>query len=139
MAAKDIIHKAVKNALINDGWTITHDPLHLKLGRLRVLADLGAEKAPIAAEKAGRKIAVEVKSFVDLSLVDALEKAIGQFELYRLILSKIQPDRILYLAVTKEIYAKLLVAAEGEIIVQELSLRLIVVDRFQEEIVQWIE
>ena len=28
MPAKDIYHDTVKNALIKDGWTITHDPLH---------------------------------------------------------------------------------------------------------------
>ncbi|MBA4182514.1 MAG: fatty-acid synthase, partial [Acidobacteria bacterium] len=27
MPAKDIYHDTVKNALIKDGWTITHDPL----------------------------------------------------------------------------------------------------------------
>ena len=28
-------HDAVKNALIQDGWTITHDPLKLPWGRSR--------------------------------------------------------------------------------------------------------
>ena len=27
MSARDIIHDETKNALIKDGWTITHDPL----------------------------------------------------------------------------------------------------------------
>ena len=27
MPVKDIYHDTVKNALIKDGWTITHDPL----------------------------------------------------------------------------------------------------------------
>jgi XisH protein len=30
MAAQDIYHEHVKNALEKDGWTITHDPLKLK-------------------------------------------------------------------------------------------------------------
>ena len=30
MPAKDIHHDTVKNALIKDGWTITHDPLRLR-------------------------------------------------------------------------------------------------------------
>ena len=32
MPAKDIYHVTVKNALIKDGWTITDDPLSLKIG-----------------------------------------------------------------------------------------------------------
>ena len=28
--AKDLYHNAVRNALIKDGWTITHDPLRLE-------------------------------------------------------------------------------------------------------------
>ena len=32
MPARDIYHQAVRNALIKDGWTITHDPLRLSLG-----------------------------------------------------------------------------------------------------------
>ena len=30
--ASDLIHNLVKQALINDGWQITHDPYPIKLG-----------------------------------------------------------------------------------------------------------
>jgi hypothetical protein len=33
MPAKDIYHDAVVAALTKDQWTITHDPLHLRLGK----------------------------------------------------------------------------------------------------------
>lgn len=33
MPAKDIFHDCVKHALIKDGWTITHDPLRIRLAR----------------------------------------------------------------------------------------------------------
>jgi hypothetical protein len=33
MPAKDIYHDTVKNALVKDGWTITHDPLRIRLAR----------------------------------------------------------------------------------------------------------
>ncbi len=33
MPAKDIYHDNCKQALINEGWTITHDPYNLKVGR----------------------------------------------------------------------------------------------------------
>jgi hypothetical protein len=32
MAARDVFHEAVKNALVKDGWTITHDPRALSFG-----------------------------------------------------------------------------------------------------------
>jgi hypothetical protein len=60
---KDILHDVVKRALIKDGWIITHDPLHIEFGGLDFYVDLGAEEL-IGAEKNGRQIAVEVKSFI---------------------------------------------------------------------------
>lgn len=60
--AKDIFHNTVKIALQKDGWKITHEPYQLRYGVADVYIDLAAEEA-IAAEKEGRKIAVEVKSF----------------------------------------------------------------------------
>ena len=30
MPALDIYHDAMKNALVKDGWTISHDPFHLR-------------------------------------------------------------------------------------------------------------
>lgn len=65
MSRKDRFHQTVRRALEKDGWTITHDPLGLKIGNLRLKADLGAEKT-IAAQKDNKKIAVEVKSFLGL-------------------------------------------------------------------------
>ena len=57
MPARDIYHEAVKNALVKDGWTITHDPLRLRLRRGRNLfVDLGAERL-LAAERGTEKIA----------------------------------------------------------------------------------
>ena len=38
MPAKDIYHDTVKTALIKDGWTITHDPLTIRLARKRLYA-----------------------------------------------------------------------------------------------------
>ncbi len=29
--AKDIFHQQVKTALIKDGWTVTHDPLTIRI------------------------------------------------------------------------------------------------------------
>ena len=62
MPARGLYHDAVKNALAKDGWTVTHDPFHIKVGAKDLFVDLGAEQL-LGAEKGDRKIAVEVKSF----------------------------------------------------------------------------
>ena len=82
MPAKDIYHDNVKNALIKDGWTITSDPFIIQFKGIRLYADLEAEK-PLAAEKEGRKIVVEIKVFNTPSPITELEKAIGQYGIYR--------------------------------------------------------
>ena len=61
MPAKDLFHDAVKQALLKEEWVITADPLTIKIEGVKFEIDLAAEKI-FAAEKAGRKIAVEVKS-----------------------------------------------------------------------------
>jgi XisH protein len=61
MPARDRYHQQVKNALLQDGWIITHDPLRLQWGLKDMFVDLGAERL-LAAEKDHRRIAVEVKS-----------------------------------------------------------------------------
>ena len=58
-----LFHEIVKNALIKEGWTITHDPLHLRWENKDLFVDLGAERL-IAAELGSRKIAVEIESFL---------------------------------------------------------------------------
>jgi hypothetical protein len=92
MPAKDRYHNSCKNALIKDGWIVTHDPLRLRWGSKDMYVDLGAEKIFIA-EKKGKKIAVEIKTFVSISEVNALESALGQYLLYRSVLRRTEPDR----------------------------------------------
>ena len=69
--ARDKFHEEVKSALQDEGWSITADPLYLKVGRIPIHIDLGAEKL-IAAEKEGEKIAVEVKTFGIASFISLL-------------------------------------------------------------------
>ena len=96
--AKDIFHNTVKNALQKDGWKITHDPYQLRYGVADVYIDLAAAEA-IAAEKEGRKIAVEVKSFAGGSTISEFHTALGQFLNYRVAIEvSSEPERILYLA-----------------------------------------
>ena len=137
MPAKDIYHDTAKNALIQDGWTITHDPFVLRWGTTDVFIDLGAEQL-LAAEKQERKIAVEVKSFVGRSDVDDLEKALGQYILYHDILSKREPERVLYLAVHEEVWLSIFEEALGKLLLENQRLKLLVFDRREEVILRWI-
>ncbi len=95
--ARDKYHDIVKQALIDEGWTITDDPLEVTslIGDLEV--DLGAEKI-IAAEKGTEKIAVEIKSFLSKSWLHDFYKAVGQFGFYNLAIHAGEPERTLYLA-----------------------------------------
>ena len=52
--ARDKFHQEVRTALENEGWLITNDPLYLKVGRIPIHIDMGAEKI-IGAEKDGEK------------------------------------------------------------------------------------
>ncbi len=62
MSRRDDLHFSLSRTLKKDGWTITNDPLILVLEQTLLKADLGAEKL-FTAEKAGQKIAVEIKDF----------------------------------------------------------------------------
>lgn len=103
MAARDLFHNAVRNALTKEQWLVTDDPLIIQLGGVDLRIDLGAEKL-IAAEREGEKIAVEIKSFVEPSAIADFHVALGQFLNYRLALEIQESDRILHLAVPEETY-----------------------------------
>jgi XisH protein len=78
MPQYDAHHKTVKCALEKDGWTITHDPFIISVGRRRLLADLGAEKM-MDLPRATQKVVIEIKVLGGDSLVNDLHRAIGQY------------------------------------------------------------
>ena len=138
MPAKDLFHRQAKQALIKDGWIITDDPLTIRYGDIDMYADLGAEKL-IAAEKAGIKIAVEIKSFLESSAVSEFHKAVGQFIDYRIGLEESDPERLLYLAVPLDAYHAFFTKKLAQTVMQRYSINLMVFDVNKEEIVQWIK
>ncbi|MDZ7959014.1 MAG: XisH family protein [Aulosira sp. DedQUE10] len=137
MPAKDIYHDTVKLSLIKDGWTITNDPLLLQYGTKDLFVDLGAEKI-LAAEKSGKKIAVEIKSFISPSPMNDLEKAIGQYILYKNILEETEKDRLLYLAVTNITYKDIFAEPIGKLVIQKNNLRLMIFNSNKQEIEEWM-
>ena len=136
MPAKDIYHDAVKNALIKDGWTITADPYYIIYKKLRLVADLGAER-PLSAQKGDEKIVIEVKSFINPSFIYDLERAVGQYIIYRNFLTKTAPDHQIYLALSQLIYQANF-DETIDIVVEANQLKLIIVDTDKEVITKWI-
>ena len=136
MAARDIFHDAVKQALEKAGWRITHDPLSLQIGGVEMYIDLGAEQL-IAAEKEGEKIAVEIKSFVAVSAIYEFHLAIGQYRNYQLALLQEDPERVLYLAVPEDAYDRFFTLQFVQDALRYNAVRYLVYDVQAEVIVQW--
>ncbi|MCU0239571.1 MAG: hypothetical protein MUC29_09030 [Pyrinomonadaceae bacterium] len=137
MARLDKIHEAVKNALINDGWTITDEPLSFLFEKQRVLIDIAAEKL-FTAEKEGNKIAVEVKSFLSIAKMTEFYGAIGQYEVYSVYLEEVDPERKLFLAISDEIFKEFFERDSVKIVTERKNISILVVNLHLEEIVQWI-
>jgi hypothetical protein len=135
--ARDLYHSHVVDALVRDGWTITHDPLTVRVGAKDLFIDLGAERF-LGAEKGARKIAVEVKSFVGRSETRELEVTLGQFVLYSAALEEVEPDRTLHVAVRAEVYEDIFEEPVGKLALRKSGLRLLVFDPDQREVLQWI-
>jgi hypothetical protein len=137
MPAKDIFHEVVKRALQKEGWQITHDPLSLRVGGVKVSIDLGAEQL-IAAEREGEKIAVEVKSFLERSsAIYEFHTALGQFINYRGALRREEPVRVLYLAVPLSTYESFFQLDLPKEIMEENQVKMIIYDIKREVIAQW--
>jgi hypothetical protein len=137
MSAKDVFHNTVRSALEKDGWIITHEPLFLQPSQdVKMKVDLAAEKL-LAAQKKGRKIAVEVKSFVGLSAISEFHTAVGQFLNYQVALDKLEPDRLLYLAIPKDIYRDFFTDSFIREVINRYQIKLLVFHIQKQEIVLW--
>ena len=137
MPRYDIYHDVVKRALVKDDWTITDDPFEIEYKDVRLFADLGAEK-PIAATKGTRRIVVEIKTFASASLFSELEKALGQYNIYHMMLKRSKPTRELYLAVPLDVYDDFFQRPSVQDIVTEYQIRMFVYEPDDEVITQWI-
>ncbi len=136
--AKDVFHQQVKNALIKDGWTITNDPLTIRISEaVKVQIDLAAENA-IAAERDSEKIAVEIKSFIAGSDINEFHTALGQYLNYCQAIEEKQPERTVYLAVPDETYKDFFQLPFIQRAIQRYQIKLITYDPKKEEIRQWI-
>jgi XisH protein len=136
MSARDVYHESVRNALVKDGWTITHDPYTMTFGQKDVFVDLGAERI-LAAEKGSEKIAVEIKSFQGASDIRDLEMAIGQYIFYRSLLTRFEPGRKIFLAIPYTVYVNTFQEPIVRPVLIDQAIALMAFDPDQEVVMQW--
>lgn len=136
--ARDRFHFEFKEALQKEGWIVTNDPLVIKIGRIQVQIDLGAERL-MAAEKDGEKIAIEIKTFSNVSFITALYEAVGKYVIYRNFLKSFQPERTLFLAMPKVTYAEFFEEPALKQVMLEEKFKFIIYDSDAQIITQWIK
>ncbi|WP_316434225.1 element excision factor XisH family protein [Leptolyngbya sp. NK1-12] len=134
--ARDLFHDIVKEALIAEGWQITHDPFPIDYGDVQMQIDLGAERL-LAAQRDSEKIAVEVKSFTNPSAISEFHMAVGQYCNYRHALRAQEADRKLYLAVPSQIYDQFFRLRFVEEIIEEQQI-LLVIYNIKTRNIRWI-
>jgi hypothetical protein len=137
MPARDRYHDAVKTALIKDQWAILADPYRIQYKDVDLYADLAAER-PIALEREGQRIIVEIKSFVGRSLMTDFHLALGQYKVYQMLLQETAPEYDLYLAIDDITYANFFKREGIEFLVRSSQIKFFVVDIDQQEILQWL-
>lgn len=138
MPQKDSFHDSVRSALEKDGWTVTHDPFTIRLEDVKFYVDLAAEKIiETGGEK--RKVAVEIKVFGGLSFLNEFEKAVGQYLIYKQFLGELFPERILFLAVSNDVFEESFALPSIRAVVAKQEIKLLVFNPELEEIIKWIE
>jgi hypothetical protein len=138
MAARDMIHYAVKNALIKDGWTILADPYQIRYEDKILAADLRAERL-LRLVRQHESIVVEIKSFVGHSFIKELQEALGQYQMYAFFLEALGEEDSIFLAVSEAVFEEEFQSAAVQKLVAHFHLRLLVVDIQNEEVVKWMK
>jgi hypothetical protein len=139
MPAKDIIHDAVTRALVADGWYITAEHAQIRYAadaHIYGFVDILAEQL-ITAERAGRKIAVEIKSFLGDSPSREFMEAVGQYQTYRVWLVESEPDREVWLAISVDAAHAVFADRAAQAVVHALAMRVVVIDLSIGRIQSW--
>jgi hypothetical protein len=140
MPVRDVFHNAVSNGLLKEGWTITHDPFIIPVGKTKVYIDLGAEREKIiAAERGTEKIAVEIKSFSGLSQILDFHSALGQYLFYLPGLEEKDPERALFLGLPNRLLGDFLEEPYIRKIITRYQIKVLIYDPINETIVEWIK
>ncbi len=138
--ARDIFHDPFRRALEKDGWLITHDPFSFRVLGVEGEIDLAAEMV-VAAERQedGQtvQIVVELKSFIGPSFMREFHIAVGQYTNYRIFMGVSEPQRQLYLAVTKTVFDKKFKIPGVQLVLKIAGIKVITFDEIKETIESW--
>ncbi len=94
--ADDILLPYVRTALIKDGWYVKQKAFSVRDSGYQFFID-------VEAERDGRRVAIEVKSWQNTFNADWYQ-ALGQYLTYQDVLKRKAPDCELFLAVPVEVY-----------------------------------
>ena len=137
MPKKDTFHETVKIALQKEGWHITNDPLFVPTeGGVNFFIDLGLEWI-IGAEKEGRKIAVEIKSFDGTSPVYSFYEILGQFLIYEMALEEQIKPWELFIAISYLGFKKLDEAPIFNRAIEKFHLKFVIFDPVYQSVIEW--
>lgn len=119
----------VQAALVSDGWTVKKGAITIIKGNYQFFID-------VSAEKDGQKVAIEVKSFLNNFVYD-WHLALGQYLTYNALLFKLDPDRVLYLAVPEDIYTEHFQSAPFQEFVVLYSINLFIFSQDANRVIAW--
>jgi hypothetical protein len=132
---RDLYRNQVRNALLREGWRITHNALRLQRAQGETVTP---NVAPLlAAEKDERKIAVAINSFVGSSTLEDLQHIFRQLARSRVLLHSMDPDYTVYLALRQAVYHALCAAPTGPSLLKRAPCSLLVFEPRTEVIVHW--
>ena len=137
MPQLDRHHFAVSHALEKEGWTIVRHNMGLLLDNTYVYIDIEARRSEVTAPLPA-SIGVEVKVIAPRRVTEQVERAIGQYIIYRSLLEDAYPNHACYLAVSTRDYRRHLSGPKYRRVFQTNRIHLLIFDEVREEIDQWI-
>lgn len=136
MSRKDFYHDCVRRALQKAGWHITDEQLPLRFYGTRLYVDLAAGRSN--PDGSVSYVAVEVKNFRErFDYINELQKALGQYLMYRQLLQLREFGHVLYLAVPDHAYQTLFQDELVSTLLVAHAVKLVIFDPVTETITQW--
>lgn len=93
----------------------------------------------IAAERDKDKIAIEIKTFGNLSFITALYEAVGKYIIYRNVLKIRESERVLFLAVPERTFNLFFMEEIVQKVMQEEHFKIVIYNHEIQKIIRWIQ
>lgn len=137
MPAFDQCHEQVVRALQKEGWNVEAEQVTLSLGKRRIFVDLRAVRGVNGNRQ--QMMLIEVKCFPSSTTVnEELYHAIGQYLVYRAMLTERRLETPLYLSIPEPIFNSAFDLPMKRV-VEDSQIKLVIVNLEAERVVQWIE